>query len=165
MAPLGSASAALRTPLVLAALALWALNDHVLKEAFSSGWTGKLSDVTSLIVFPLLPVAALELWREVRRSAPPGNGHLVFWVIATGSVMATINTLDSAALAYRHGLGAAQWPVFAAHALLGGRSLPPLHTVALTMDPTDVLTLPALLVPLRLAWRSVTSKQGGRPGS
>jgi len=60
MTPRRSASAALLTPLVLASLGLWALNDHVLKEAFSSWWTGKLSDVTSLIVFPLLPVHQLE---------------------------------------------------------------------------------------------------------
>lgn len=153
MSPRGSASAALRTPLCVAALVLWALNDHVLKEAFSSWWTGKLSDVTSLIVFPLLPVAALELWREVRGGRAPGNHHLLLWALATGGVMATINTLDAAALAYRHGLGAAQWPAVALQALLGGRALPALHTVALTMDPTDLLTLPALLVPLRLAWR------------
>ena len=143
---------------MIAALALWALNDHVLKATFSSGWTGKLSDMASLIVFPLLPVAALSLARRARGAEPPGNGHLLFWVVATGTVMATINTLDAAAWTYRHGLALAQWPALALVALARDETLPGMHTVHLTMDPTDLLTLPALLLPLRIGWRGETPR-------
>lgn len=44
-----------------------------LEEALSSWWTRKLSDVTPSMVFPLLPVTALELWCELRGARPPGN--------------------------------------------------------------------------------------------
>src|SRR5829696_2606369 len=118
-------------PLVLAALALWIANDHVLKSAFPSWWTGKLSDVASLAVFPLIPYAAIDLWRARCGLPPPPLAVLAFWIVATGLVMATINTVGVAADAYRWGLGAAQWPF---RALRAG-SLVALHPVHLTEDP------------------------------
>ena len=60
MTPRRSASAALLTPLVLASLGLWALNDHVLKEAFSSWWTGKRGKTIKLVTSLSLPVHQLE---------------------------------------------------------------------------------------------------------
>ena len=74
---------------------------------------------------------------------PPSPAALLCWIIATGLVMATINTVDVAANAYRWGLGAAQWPWRALRAW----SLVSIHPVRLTEDPTDLLTLPALAVP------------------
>ena len=130
-------------PVVLAGLLLWIVNDHVLKATFASWWTGKLSDVASLAVFPLVPYAATDLWRARRGLPPPSMATLRFWIIATGLVMATINTIDIAADAYRWGLGAAQWPLRA----LRTWSLVPIQPVRLTEDPTDLLTLPALIVP------------------
>ena len=130
-------------PVVIAALILWIVNDHVLKATFASWWTGKLSDVASLAVFPLVPYAAIDLWRARRGLPPPPIATLVCWIIATGLVMATINTIGVAADAYRWGLGAAQWPFRAVHAW----SLVPIRPVHLTEDPTDLLTLPALIVP------------------
>ena len=134
-------------PIVLLALALWVLNDHVLKNAYPSELTGKLSDVASLIVFPLLATAAVELMRGKRSDVV-----LVVWVILTGVVMATINVFDASAEAYRIGLAAAQWPFLALGPWLSDATLPPLHRVDLTMDPTDLWTLPALLVPLAIGW-------------
>lgn len=132
-------------PALLGSLGIWFLNDHVLKAAFHGGWTGKLSDVASLIAFPLLVVGALELLRGrgLGRAELP---LVVFWCLATGLVMATINTIPAAAWAYRHGLGFVQWLA------LGAPGAHP-HTVRLTVDPTDLWTLPSLAVPLGLAWR------------
>lgn len=130
-------------PFVVLGLILWIANDHVFKAQSPGWWTGKLSDVASLAVFPLIPYAMLDLWRARRGLAPPSNAALVFWIVATGLVMATINTIGPAADAYRWGLGAAQWPIRA----LVSWSLPPVHPVRLTEDPTDLLTLPALIVP------------------
>lgn len=127
-------------------MVVWALNDHVFKEAMPGFVTGKLSDVVSPMVFPLLATAVTE--RVMRRWALP------VWLVATGFVMATINTLDVAAEAYEVGLGAAQWPAFALGALVRGDALPALHRVDLTMDPTDLLTLPALIAPWWL-WHRV----------
>lgn len=143
-------------PLVLVGLALWIVNDHLLKGACPGWWTGKLSDVASLAVFPLVPYAATDLWRARRGLPPPSPSTLVFWIAATGLVMATINTLHVAADAYRWGLGAAQWPLRALHA----RSLVHVQPVRLTEDPTDLLALPALLVP----WCVVRVGRAAVPG-
>jgi hypothetical protein len=145
-------------PAVLVCLALWIVNDHVLKAAYASWWTGKLSDVASLAVFPLVPYAAIDLWRARRGLPPPPPMVLVGWIAATGLVMATINTIDLAGDAYRWGLGAAQWPL---RALRAG-ALVPIRRVQLTVDPTDLLTLPALIVPWYVmrtteAWRAATA--------
>ncbi|HJL18788.1 MAG TPA: hypothetical protein RMH99_24210 [Sandaracinaceae bacterium LLY-WYZ-13_1] len=141
-------------PVLLIGLGTWALNDHVLKAAFAAGWTGKLSDVASLIAFPLLAAGAFELCtrRGLGRAELP---VVAFWSAATGFVMATINTLPDAAWAYRHGLGLAQWLA------LGAQGTP--HTVRLTVDPTDLWTLPALAVPLALAWLRRPPASEGRP--
>ena len=150
-------------PVALGALAVWALNDHVLKAALHSELTGKLSDVASLVAFPLLAAAAGELLAR-RRS----NGLLLGWVLATGLVMATINTMDVAAEAYRVGLAALQWPAFALGAALAGEALPALHRVHLTVDPSDLWTLPALLVPLAVGWAHaprVAPAEHSRPGA
>jgi hypothetical protein len=137
-------------PLAIIGLLLWIANDHVFKAAYPSWWTGKLSDVASLAVFPLIPYAAIDLWRARRGLPPPPIAVLLCWVLATGLVMATINTLDLAATAYRWGLGAAQWPFRA----LRTWSLLPIHPVRLTVDPTDLLTLPALIVPWLIVCRT-----------
>ena len=134
-------------PLVLAALVLWIVNDHVLKASCPSWWTGKLSDVASLAVFPLVPYATLDLMRARRGLSPPSIATLALWIIATGLVMATINTIEITADAYRWGLGTVQWPFRA----LRSWSLVPIEPVRLTEDPTDLLTLPALIVPWYVA--------------
>jgi hypothetical protein len=142
-------------PVVLAGLMLWIVNDHVLKATFASWWTGKLSDIASLVVFPLVPYAAIDLWRARRNLPPPPMATLVFWIVATGFVMVTIKTIGVAADAYRWGLGAAQWPFRALHA----GSLVPLQPVRLAEDPTDLLTLPALIVPWYVVRSAVSPGQ------
>ena len=144
----GSAGDALRHPLVLAMAALWLLNDHFLKGAYGNAWTGKLSDVASLAVFPLLPLCVYQIgcaWAGLRpaRSA----AILAISLFATGAVMLTINVYEPAAEAYRVGLGIAQWPFRGAWSLWLEGALPPLRPVVLTMDPSDLWTLPALLIP------------------
>lgn len=136
-------------PVTVAALAVWLVNDHLLKGT-GPGWlTGKLSDVACLMVVPWMPVVAYTLVR-------PGNHLPRAWLfvscVLTGMVMVTINVWDGAAWAYRYGLAALQWPFQWMTATMAGHGFAPLRPVALTMDPTDLLTLPALLVPLRL-WR------------
>lgn len=140
---------ALLHPAVVAALALWLLNDHLLK-GMAPGWlSGKLSDVACLVVVPLMPMAALELWTS-RRGRPWRQRPALLWgaLLATGLVMICINLFDSSAWAYRHGLAALQWPIQQLVALASRGSLSGLRPVQLTMDPTDLWTLPALLVPL-----------------
>jgi hypothetical protein len=65
-------------------------------------------------------------------------------MLATGAVMVGINLWDSWAWGYRHGLALAQWPARGLWSLAQGRAWPALAPVDMTMDPTDLLTLPAL---------------------
>lgn len=129
-------------------LALWILNDHILKSAFANTWTGKLSDIASLAVFPLLPLCAYELaWAFRGRVAHGSRILLHLSLFATGAVMVGINLSDGCAELYCVGLGVAQWPFRALWGVLLEDGAPPLQRVLLTMDPTDLWTLPALVVP------------------
>jgi hypothetical protein len=159
------AAAYLIHPVVLIALVLWLANDHVGKAVYPGWLSGKASDVASLIVFPLVLIAALDLWRARAGKPGPGAGWIAGWVMATGAVMATINLFDWAAAAYRWGLGAAQWPLRAVYESMLGHGIPGLHPVRLTMDPADLWTLPALMVPLALALRSGRSPVHVDPAS
>lgn len=149
------ASRLLVAPLSLAAIALLVINDHVLKTYAPGVVTGKLSDVAGMIFFPLLLAAALEQV-GLRRGAQT----IVAAALATGIVFAAVKLWTPAGDAYRAGLAALQWPFRALAAVLGGDALPALGRVHLTADPTDLLALPALLVPItasrgrsRASWR------------
>lgn len=130
-------------PLILLALALWALNDHVLKAAWGNAFTGKLSDVASLIVAPVLLAILSAL---IGLKPLPPRVLLLGWSVAMVLVMFSIKLFEPAADAYRYGLALAQWPVRClwTHAWL------PLAPVQLAMDPSDLWTLPAGVVPVLL---------------
>lgn len=138
-----SALEALLHPIVLVALAVWLVNDHYLKAAYHNTATGKLSDIACLVVAPLVPLAIVEV---VRGGPVDPRWHLVaLGFIAF--VMVSIRLFDWAAWTYRHGLGLLQWP-FQRGVWTG--DWPSIQPVSLTMDPTDILTLPALYIPYRL---------------
>lgn len=133
-------------PIAVAALVTWLVNDHLLKSLTPGSITGKLSDVACLIVCPLLMVAAVEL----RWPAMPWTRQrwvLLAALVLFGAIMSSIRIWPWAADAYRHGLGAAQWPVRALISVLFGAPLPQLRPVQLAMDVTDIATLPSLIVP------------------
>lgn len=127
-------------PLSLLALALWALNDHYLKAAWGNAFTGKLSDVASLIVAPMLLAyasAALHVGRSHVRAL------LSVWCAVIALVMIAIKLWEPAAEVYRVGLAVLQWP----WRCLASAALVELAPVMLAMDPSDLWTLPAALVP------------------
>jgi hypothetical protein len=143
-----TARAALLHPIALAAIALLVINDHVLKGTAPGVLTGKLSDVAGMIFFPLFLAAVLELFGARHRRLVLGCA------IATGIVFAATKTIPIAADAYRYGLGAIQWPFHALFAIVRGHASPSFAPVAMVMDPTDVIALPALIVPVWLTSRS-----------
>ena len=148
-------AALLLHPVFLLALAAWLLNDHIGKHHWGGAVTGKLSDAASLVYFPLLAAAAhdaLAVRLGLRRA---GVRTVASWALAAAAVMAAINLLDGAAWLYCHGLGLAQWPVRCAEAVLLAAPVPPPRPVRLTMDPTDLVTLPAALVAVALAARQL----------
>lgn len=141
-------------PLAWGSLLMWFINDHIFKGWLPGTWTGKLSDVACLIAFPLLLVAGYEVVAAAlgaRRWRSP-------WVAAAalglaGFVMASINVWPLAAEGYERGLGLLQWPFLAAAAWWGGAAVPGPGRAALTMDPGDLWTLPALLGAAWVCWR------------
>jgi hypothetical protein len=107
----------LGSPVTAGAVAVLALNDHVLKQAWPGPVTGKLSDVAGLVVAPPLVALLLALVR-VRRSP----------LLVTGAVFAVVKTVPAAAAATSACLGWAAGPSY------------------VRADPTDLLALPALLL-------------------
>lgn len=145
-----SRGALIEHPLVLSALVLWALNDHVLKARFANWWTGKLSDVCCVIVIPVLVGAACEL---VLRRNWQSRAHwmLVASALGVALVMVLINTWPPAGRAYSYGLAGMGWPFRALIAALSGAENPSFAPVRLWMDATDAPTALFALVPVWLS--------------
>ena len=142
--PRRPAGAAMLHPVVLAAVLVLVVNDHILKAAYGNWLTGKLSDVAGLLLFPVLLVSAVELaaaaagrrWRTDRRA-------LAICAAPTIAAFSLVELAPFAESLYNAGLGLAQTP---ARALTGVPSGP----VTSTADVTDLLALPAAVVPLLL---------------
>ena len=140
------AARSLSHPLALGAIALLVINDHVLKQAVPGVITGKLSDFAGLAFFPLLLAAGAE-HAGVRR----GITTIVTAALATAVVFVAIKLWLPAGELYRVGLAALQWPFRAGHALVTGGALPGLDRVSLVADPTDLVALVALAIPVAIA--------------
>lgn len=141
-------------PVVLAALLVWAINDHVLKEAYPGLVTGKLSDVTGVIVAPLIVVGFYEL-RPGGRCA--GAAVVVTSVAATAVAFTLVELVAAAADVYERGFGLLRWPFDAAVGLAAGDGLVDPVRVQLWSDGADLLTLPFLALPLLLGLRAARS--------
>lgn len=120
---------ALLSPVWLGALALLALNDHLLKGAglLPGDVTGKLSDFAGMLVAPAL-MAALCMVRTRR--------GLLLCHAAVGVVFASIQLSPVASESWS--------------ALMGTIGFP----WAITRDPTDLIALPMLLA----SWQLLTSR-------
>jgi len=137
-------------PMALGAMATLALNDHVLKAAYPSWWTGKLSDVAGIIFFPWLLVSFWELSRQALRRPWQANRVVLLSSIAlTALVFAAVKVNDQAGTALRVVL-VHFWSSIATYApwLVPGR-------VRHTVDPTDLLVLPLLWLPWWLGTRRI----------
>lgn len=137
----------LRHPLIIGLLLLWALNDHILKDLFANEVTGKLSDIAGLAVFPLILLAAYEIGCAFLKCEPRFR-NWVLWssLLTTGAFMVGINLSEAWARVYTVGLSLGQWPFQAMWSLITGGPTPELATLKVTMDPTDLWTLPALSI-------------------
>jgi hypothetical protein len=145
-ASLPCSSAALLHPSTLVALALWALNDHLLKGWGPALLTGKLSDVAGLVVCPVVLLGLLE-WcapRGVRRHL---GAALAASCGATGLLLIGLELSPPVQLAYRQVVGGAWFGAQQLSAWLGGGTAPRFVLAGNTPDVTDLLALPALAVP------------------
>lgn len=162
-----SPGAALLHPVMLGALLLLVVNDHVLKRACPSALTGKLSDVAVVIVLPLFLHGVVELffsqWRRRPVGATTGNRWLVACIALSLLVFGLPEVWRPAEDAYRYGLGAAQWPLKAAFRWVAGEGLPPLRPVRATADLTDLLTMPAAFLAYHVAKRAPDARKPSDP--
>jgi hypothetical protein len=149
-------------PLAVAAMVAVILNDRVLKVRYPSALTGKLSDVAGLIFFPLLLVAVAEGARRMRsRDGWMLTPRAVVAVaVAIGVAFVLMKTWPPAGDAYRAAMGVVIWPLDAVGSLVRGDGLPALERIALVEDPTDLLALPALLLPWWIATRVMRISRG-----
>ena len=133
-------------PVVLLAIGLLIVNDHVLKAA-APGWlTGKLSDVAGLVFAPIVLQAAWELVTGGRGSWRPSATVLGAAIAITGIGFAAIKLLPAAADLYGRTLGLLQWPFHAVAALVSGSALPGVLAAPVARDPTDLMALIGLAV-------------------
>lgn len=141
-------------PFAVLCLAALLLNDHVLKDAWPSWFTGKLSDLAGLAFAPVLAVALFEIASAALRRGGDwraSRSWLLGVVVFVGVAFAAAKVLPPAGDAYRTVLGWAKWPLQVVGALLGGEPVPGPGRVRLTEDPTDLFALPALAVGYRLS--------------
>jgi hypothetical protein len=121
-------------PIVLGAIALLLVNDHLLRRVWPSWVTGKLGDVAWLLFAPLA-LAALLVWllpiRGSRRE--PIAAGLAFGLIAAVFVGANTSSLFH------------DWLVRALQSLTG-------VSLTITRDPSDLAALPSLAAGCWL-WR------------
>lgn len=151
-------SAALLHPVTLAALALWAVNDHLLKGWGPALLTGKLSDVAGLVVCPSVLLGILE-WGAPGWLRRQPRAALAACCAAIGALLAGLELSPAVELAYQHTLGSAQFIARSLLAELSGGPAPRYLLVHTTPDLTDLLTLPALAVP---AWLGMRGRPQGR---
>jgi len=153
---------ALLHPLAIVAVAVLVLNDHLLKAAYPGLLTGKLSDLAGLVFFPLLLVGLAELvLAAAGRWAAPSRAVLRASVAVTACLFAAAKATAAGALAVGLALGALRWAPGALAAVLTGSTAPAFAPAAVTVDPTDLLALPALLAALAVGGARVRS---ARPG-
>lgn len=134
-------------------------NDHYWKGVGPEWITGKLSDVVILVVAPLTLQAILEVLLSIFRfNWGPNRKVLIFSCVLMGLIMALINIWEPASWCYLWGLGTLQWPFRAAFSLITDGELIAVRSVQLTVDPTDIWTIPSIGIPLYKGWGRTTSK-------
>ncbi len=133
-------------PGCLLALALWWLNDDVLKWRFHNWITGKLSDICCMVVFPVLLLSLIQ-WGHALRGVEwrPGRGHVVLTLVGVGALFASVNLSFAVGHVYQVVFAHVLYPFLI---VLEHAAAPP--TIRHTVDPTDLLTLPMLFLTYQL---------------
>jgi hypothetical protein len=138
-------------PVVLAAIGMLILNDHLLKATAPGLVTGKLSDVAGMLFFPLLIVAGWELLlAALGRWRRPSRRALAAAVAMTAVVFAGVKTTAIGAAAFGRGLGILQWVVGLAWSGIVMAPQAGFEPTAVAQDPSDLIALVALVAATRI---------------
>jgi hypothetical protein len=120
-------------PATSAAVIVMAVNDHLLKAAYGTWWTGKVSDVAGLVLAPALLAVAVTLCApriRMRALVPTAIA-----AVGIGFVVVKSTTVGAAG-------ASAAWTAVAGPSVV-------------LRDPTDLLALPALAVAWDIARRTL----------
>lgn len=142
-------AAGLLSPVTIVALTVLVANDHWAKARFPGPATGKVSDLAGLLVFPWVLVGFVDAagWVVGRRSPEPRR--VLWWsVAATALGFAAVKASPDVAAWWSEGLGWVRWPARAVVAAVAGRPLPEVVPLVVRADRTDLLMLPAVIVPV-----------------
>jgi hypothetical protein len=148
---------ALLHPVTLIALVLWPINDHVLKGWGPGLLTGKLSDVTALVVCPTVLLGIME-WSKPEWVERHLRALLAASCAAIGLLLAGLELSPTVELTYQHTLASAQYAARYIAAALMNEGAPSYVLVHTTPDVTDLLTLPSLAVPWCLLGRPANDR-------
>ena len=151
---------ALVATIPLLAIALLAVDDHVLKPRFPGVITGKLSDVAGLAFFPTALVAAFEILVPRARVASIAVARAAIALTAAGFV--AVKTLPIANDAFRCALGAGPFALRSFRAIFGAPSAR-FACTQVERDPSDLVALLALVVPYAIATRRHARLSPPRP--
>ncbi|TNE90033.1 MAG: hypothetical protein EP330_09400 [Deltaproteobacteria bacterium] len=132
-------------PVPLAGLALMVANDHWWRWSWPGVVTGKLSDVGVMLFFPLFLQGVVELFQS--RPLQPSRRVLLGATAFTAVGFTLLQLWPAFANAYAWGVGALQFPLW--WALDRWTEVRP---VAVTMDPSDILTVPVAGLALWAGW-------------
>ena len=141
-------SAVARTPVLhptfVAAAGVLALNDHVLKWAYGTWSTGKLSDVAGVLLLPLLLVGLARAVPAARRPAGrPPHAVDVAAIAVTAVGFTLVKTVPVVDRAYEVAVGSIRWVARSALAPWIGEPAV-WRPIIVTPDPTALLVLPVL---------------------
>jgi hypothetical protein len=140
-------------PLVLAALVVLVVNDHLLKPMLPGIVGGKLSDLAGLLLAPIVIVAAIELATAAAgRRFSPGRGQLIVIFALAATAFGLAKVTPAGALILGTGIGVGQW--------IGGLALspmlgppPPPAMALVVVDPTDLVALSSVALALAISLR------------
>ncbi len=138
-------------PITLGAVVVVILNDRLLKTNHPSPVSGKLSDFAGLVMFPLMVVGIAELARSRWRDDWELDRRVLLALVLIEALLFTsIKVWAPAADTYRVVVGLGLWLVKLPGAAMTG-GLPTLHRALHVEDPTDLIALVVLPVPLVVA--------------
>lgn len=150
-------------PVILIAVAILLINDHLLKAVWPGPVSGKLSDIAGLVFFPALIVAAWEVAARRRSFATPTPRAIGMAVVVTGLVFASLKSSPACAQVVAAAVALLQWPFAVLVTSVQGAPAPTIGTpIRLVVDATDLLVLPVLVIPLALGLRRAAAIPGVR---
>lgn len=144
---LAQAAGGLAHPLVLVSVLTLVLNDHWWKLAYPSFITGKLSDFSGLIFFPLLLQAVVEVAQAIgKHYRGPSQKILLVMIAVTALGFAWVKTTHTGQSAYASVLTVAREPFLAIRRVIVGSSDAWGAEPRTVIDPSDLMALPSLLI-------------------